>query len=159
MIKLEENIIIVDVKAAMSEGLNITKDKIKNAALNYTVDNANSLYDLRNFDGKVSYVNKPEMLSIEEASESMSLSEFKEINKLASESEDFIDNLKYATSLRIIDDKAIRTVVRREYPQLIDEEFDITMSHARNIWRMDSDWVQNVAELIELASELKKVNK
>lgn len=159
MIKLDGNVIIVDVKAAMAEGTDKSRKKINEMALKYTVDTANSLYDMMRFNGKISYVNKPKKLSMEEASGSMSLSEFKEINKSADEAEAFIDSLKRATTLMINDDLSIKTVAQRQYPELTDEEFRVVMNQARNIWCWDYEWVQNIAQLIELAVDLKKVNK
>ena len=158
MITLNENTITVDVKAAMIEGSKITNNLIQEKAMKHSVDNAGSIYDLMRFNGTVEYVNKPKEILVSEAPDNMKMSEFHEANKLASEADKFIVDLRFATSF-IIDDESIRTVVKREYPELTDKEFAITMSRARNIWRVDYEWAQNVAELIEFSAELKAANK
>lgn len=132
------------------------KNEIQNIVSESIADNAFSMYGLgQDFDGEILFTNIPEKSSIHNLPDSMTIGELKKINAMALDADSFMNKLKNVNSFSINDDELAMSLAKRLFPILTDKDLEVIFSSARDLWRKDSDWIQNIAQLITMTTELK----
>lgn len=162
MIKLEDDIISVNVKKAIEAGKLATENKIQTAIVNQLFSNAEKLEDLLFYDGGISFTNLTAAITPDEAPDSMSVKEYFLNNQEAEREQAFLDNLDFNRSASV-NLNTVRKVIKIEYPILTDENIDTMLDYSNNVWPMNNlsseVWIQNVSKLAKMTADVMTENE